>query len=314
MISADDTEFTLTLGSRRALVSSLGASLRRYYRGDGSTGDRDLIWPYSGRSGKRGAQGDVLVPFPGRIKNGRYSFNGQTHELERRDKDGPNAIHGFVRDQIWVVSSRSAAAVEFRYDLPRDAFVGYPYSLEVKMKYELTEQGLTCAFAIRNTGPTPAPVAAGFHPYFTAGTSGVDDVELLIPAAELVEFGPGYIPTGKIIPVAGLDQDYSHSKPVRSAKINHCYTGLKRDPDGMARALVRNPRTGEEITIWMDKSFPYIVVFTGDTIPAPDSRKSIAVEPMTCGSDAFNHPEWGSVRLDPGATMSGRFGISENEI
>jgi aldose 1-epimerase len=28
---------------------------------------------------------------------------------------------------------------------------------------------------------------------------------------------------------------------------------------------------------------------------------------MTCASDAFNHPEWGLKRLEPGETCSGRY-------
>ena len=32
---------------------------------------------------------------------------------------------------------------------------------------------------------------------------------------------------------------------------------------------------------WVDESYPYLMVFTGD--PLPDvARRSIAVEPMTC--------------------------------
>jgi aldose 1-epimerase len=59
----------------------------------------------------------------------------------------------------------------------------------------------------------------------------------------------------------------------------------------------------------MDRSFSSIVVYTGDAIvDAP--RRALAIEPMTCASDAFNHPEWGLKRLAPGDTFVGRFAVS----
>jgi aldose 1-epimerase len=59
----------------------------------------------------------------------------------------------------------------------------------------------------------------------------------------------------------------------------------------------------------MDRSFDAIVVYTGDAI-AEAPRRALAIEPMTCASDAFNYPEWGLKRLIPGATFSGRYGVS----
>lgn len=53
-------------------------------------------WGYSGGH-KIGSQGDVLMPFPGRIAYGRYSFAGRKFQLPCNDKEGPNAIHGFAR-------------------------------------------------------------------------------------------------------------------------------------------------------------------------------------------------------------------------
>ena len=38
----------------------------------------------------------MLIPFPGRITDGRYTFDGRSLQLECNDKEGPNAIHGFV--------------------------------------------------------------------------------------------------------------------------------------------------------------------------------------------------------------------------
>ena len=70
--------------------------MRRYFLVESDSRETDILWGYSGGSCKKGGQGDVLIPFPGRVAEGRYSFDGQALQLERNDKEGPNAIHGFV--------------------------------------------------------------------------------------------------------------------------------------------------------------------------------------------------------------------------
>ena len=57
----------------------------------------------------------------------------------------------------------------------------------------------------------------------------------------------------------------------------------------------------------MDESYRYLQLFTGD--PLPDvSRRSIAVEPMTCPPNAFRTGE-DLIRLEPGATATSVWGI-----
>jgi aldose 1-epimerase len=75
---------------------------------------------------------------------------------------------------------------------------------------------------------------------------------------------------------------------------------------GMARATLQHQASGRRIEVEMDRSFSAIVVYTGDAIvDAP--RRALAIEPMTCATDAFNHPEWGLKRLQPDETFTGRY-------
>jgi len=46
----------------------------------------------------------------------------------------------------------------------------------------------------------------------------------------------------------------------------------------------------------------------GDAI-ADAPRRALAIEPMTCATDAFNHPEWGLTRLLPDDTFAGRYRV-----
>ena len=151
------TEITLAFGEQRAVVSSLGASLRRYFHLGADGKELDVVWGYSGDSSKKGGQGDVLIPFPGRVRAGKYAWAGKSHQLPITDKEGPNAIHGFVRSRTWEIVPESAARfdqVTFRLKLDAAELKGsgYPFSLDTTLRYSLGENGLSCWFRITNAG------------------------------------------------------------------------------------------------------------------------------------------------------------------
>ncbi len=308
-MNSPESEITLTLDRQRAVVSNYGASLRRYFHLDGNNLQRDLLWGYTGRAGKKGGQGDVLIPFPGRIRAGQYQFGEKAQQLDCNDKEGPNAIHGFVRTALWAVDEQRPEAVEFSFELNAKAFRGYPFSLHIRLRYELTAAGLECRTSIRNTGSGPAPVGAGFHPYFTVGTSSVDEAELCLPATEVVEFAPDLLPTGQIVKVADTALDFQQPRRIGPLRLNHCFTGLARDSDGLARVHLRSPASQKGLTVWMDQTFAYVVLYTGDALAKTDARQALAIEPMTCATDAFNHSGWGTRTLAPGQSFTARFGV-----
>lgn len=303
-----DTELSLSFLNQRAVVSPWGASLRRYFVIDARGKELDIVWGYSGGSQKRGGQGDVLIPFPGRVADGRYSFDGQLFQLDCNDKEGPNAIHGFVRSVPWQVRDRQADRVtcEVQLDAKTYAAHGYPFSLDIAVTYELDTSGLSCGFVVKNVGDRAAPVGVGFHPYFTVGTSVIDDAEVRIPATGYLEFNEQLAPTGTILDVEDTSWDYRRFRKIERQRFNHCYVNLERDADGSATVTLRHGPSNHGIDIVMDSSFSAVVLYTGDAIPdAP--RAALAIEPMTCASDAFNHPEWGLKRLEPSETCSGRY-------
>jgi aldose 1-epimerase len=64
------------------------------------------------------------------------------------------------------------------------------------------------------------------------------------------------------------------------------------------------------VTLWVDGSYRYVMLFTGDGLPSV-SRRSLSVEPMTCAPNAFRSGE-GLVLLEPGETHTGTWGIEPN--
>lgn len=306
-----DTEISLVFETQRAVLSPWGASLRRYFLVDDHGGEIDIVWGYSGGAQKKGGQGDVLIPFPGRVAEGRYSFDGQALQLEQNDKEGPNAIHGFVRTLPWTMHQAGTNHVAFEVKLDAAAYGprGYPFSLAVRVTYSLDVQGLSCSFAVQNVGRQAAPVGVGFHPYFTVGTQVVDEAEVKIPAAGYLEFNERLAPTGRVMAAKGTEWDYRDFRLIGDRRFNHCYIELERDLTGMATASLRHRESGRVIDVVMDAAFSAIVVYTGDAITGAP-RRALAIEPMTCATDALNHPEWGLKRLLPAETFTGRYTVS----
>lgn len=296
----DETEIELRSGDWSATVSTYGASLRGVtWRG------LPVVTGYRGAEAKQGGQGDVLIPFPGRVRDGRYAWDGASYELPLTDKDGPNAIHGFVRRLSWTADIVSDHAATFGLEF--DGAKGYPFPLRLALRYELSPAGLAVELTITNTGVVDAPVGAGFHPYFTVGSAQVDGDTLELPFSEVLEF-ERLLPTGHRSGVEGGALDFQAPRVIGETRFNHCFAAPTRDPDGYAR--VRLAGNGRVVTVWMDATFNYVVLFTGDALPPGVARGSLAIEPMTCGSDALNHPSWGLLRLAPSGTHRSRWGVT----
>jgi aldose 1-epimerase len=162
------------------------------------------------------------------------------------------------------------------------------------------------AVTASNEGAETCPYGAGAHPYLTAGTATVDSLLLRAPARTVLESDDRGIPIGKAT-VEGTEFDFRSERAVAGTVLDHCFTDLARDREGIARVELRNPEGGG-LTLWVDENHPYLMLFTGD--PLPDvARRSLAVEPMTCPPNAFRTGE-SLVRLEPGGSFSGTWGIS----
>jgi aldose 1-epimerase len=310
MPEPQDTEIVLRHADLRLRVSPYGASLRGMWRETADGTAVDIVTGYSGANNKAGGQGDVLIPFPGRVAGGRYNFGGRSYQMPTNDKDGPNAIHGFLRTVVWNITGQTESEISFTTPLHADAAPGYPFSLRAAVTYALGDAGLTCRFTVTNTGNEPAPVAAGFHPYFTVGSEHIDGDTLRLPFASVLEF-ENLIPTGCVLPVDGTPLDFRAPRQIGAVALNHCFLHPTRDPDGLARVTLSAPEgDGRAVTVWMDRAFDYVVVYSGDPMPETHRRRALAIEPMTGASDAFNHPDWGLATLAPGATLTGTWGVT----
>jgi aldose 1-epimerase len=254
-----------------------------------------------------GGRGQLLLPWPNRIRDGRYRFGGSEHQTPLSEPEQGNAIHGLVRWANWSMTQSDPSRAVASYLLHPQ--IGYPFTLALEVVYALSGTGLRVAITASNLGSEPLPYGAGQHPYFTVGTDFVDEAILRVPCGSVLEADDRGIPTGRTLEVAGGSFDYREPRRIGSTVIDTCYAGLERDRDGQGRVRLEHPGGKPSVTVWMDEEFDFVMVFTGDTLEPDRRRRGVAIEPMTCAPDAFR-TETGLRVIAPGERATAVWGVT----
>jgi aldose 1-epimerase len=135
----------------------------------------------------------------------------------------------------------------------------------------------------------------------------VDGLLLRLPATERYVTNEKMIPTGKT-PVAGTEVDFTTLRPIGNLHLDTGFTGIIRDDDGRARAQLTDGGD-RHVQLWFDQPFDYLTVYTGDTLhDTAARRRGLAMEPMTCATNAFNSGD-GLTVLEPGQRSEAAWGI-----
>jgi len=299
VIAPSGEQIEIAHGEQRAVIVEVGGGLRTY-----STARRELLDGYGIDEMSTSGRGQVLIPWPNRIQDGSYTFDGEHHQLPINDIDEQDAIHGLVRWAAWTVAERERHRVVMEHVLhPRP---GYPFSLALAIEYRLSDDGLRVQTTATNAGPSSCPFGSGAHPYLTVGTPTVDPVVLRAPGRTMLRSDERGIPVG-VTPGEDTEYDFRRPKPIGATKLDNAFTDLERDDDGLARVQLRDARAGSSLTLWVDESYQYLMLFTGD--PLPDvGRRSLAVEPMTCPPNAFRTSA-ALIRLEPDRPFTTSWGI-----
>jgi aldose 1-epimerase len=136
-----------------------------------------------------------------------------------------------------------------------------------------------------NIGTKRCPYGSGAHPYLTLGTPTVDHLILRVTRADVLQSDERGMPTDAEA-VANTEYDFRMPRRIGSTTLDHAFTHLERGEDGLARVELRDPEYGTQVSLRVDESYPYLMLFSGD--PLPDvRRRSLAIEPMTCPPNAF---------------------------
>ncbi|GIX06462.1 MAG: aldose 1-epimerase [Candidatus Poribacteria bacterium] len=250
----------------------------------------------------------VLFPFPNRIRQGRWSWQGRTYQFEDTSAGG-NHIHGLVYYRPWEVAVHrstpdgATASFSFRSTDHEDIGRQYPFPFELLLSCTLHEGALQLDFSATNVGEAPMPMGYGLHPYFSApigSETAPEDCRIVVPAEAYWEL-EDFLPTGKVLPVSGK-YDLRGGRPLAGLRFDDVFTQVLLDPDGRWRCRIEDEGIGLRTVVEAESIFREIVVYT------PPGRRAICFEPYTCPTDAPNLAarglDVGLIVLEPEETFS----------
>lgn len=159
-----------------------------------------------------------MVPWAGRIADGRFSFAGRQHRLPRNLP--PHAAHGVGLTSAWeVVDDRTIGL---------DLGPPWPFGGRAEQTFDLQPEHLTMTLTVE--AERNMPVMVGWHPWFNRflGRPEGPPVEASLDVApgSMYELDERAIPTGRLVPPPPGPWD-------------NCFTGLTGDPVLTWPGLVR---------------------------------------------------------------------------
>jgi aldose 1-epimerase len=291
------TQWQLRSGAFEAVVVEVGGGLRSL-----TVDGVEIVDGYAEDELVPGGAGQVLAPWPNRIRDGKYSYDGAEHQLAIDEPALHNAIHGLVRWLPWSAADQSPEAVTLTCTLP--ATPGYPWTLALSTQWSLDADGLTVRHSATNLSGGPAPFGLGVHPYFQLPGTSVDATVVGVPGRSRLLVDGRLLPIGAA-KVTGGEYDFTTPRRIGEQALDTAFGDV---PAGGSAVTLSTVDGSASIEIWADGEFHWWQLFTGETLPAPRYRRSIAVEPMTCPPDAF-HSGRDLITLKPGQAWSGSWGV-----
>lgn len=131
-----------------------------------------------------------MVPWAGRIRRGRFTFEGRDIELPINLP--PHAIHGTTHVRPWEPVGEG----RLRCDLGPD----WPWSGSVEQRVELDPHSLTVVLEV-SAHRAPMPVTVGWHPWLRRSVGG-QPAALHLPAERMWRRDDEGIPDGSLVPPA----------------------------------------------------------------------------------------------------------------
>ena len=232
-----------------------------------------------------------LIPFSNRIAWGRFSFGGESFQLDRNFGDHPHTIHGNAWQRAWEVARSDLAEAELvlHHDPAADSGSHWPYRYTATLHYGLMPDGLVVTIGFTNTDSRAQPVGLGLHPYQPR----TPQTAIALRAGSVWHTGADSLPDARL-PVTG-HWSFDPGQVITPPPLDHCYA------DWAGRAEITRPEHGLRLVITADDIFRFAVVYT------PEGKPYFAVEPASNMTDAVNHmdtvPDHGLRVLPPGGIL-----------
>ena len=292
-----------------AIAPELGSNMFRF-----RVGEHDLLYCEPDLLKQKAFTGNfVLWPFPNRMREKKYSYQGKSYSLAGLKRPAGNdvLIHGLVFDRQWhyemPVFGPDFASVRTYVEITPESpfYQGYPFDSRLALTYVLTKNGVTVSYEVWNKSFQDMPFGFALHPYFSM-LPGKYDTLVSIPANTVMEANDELLPTGRLLDVRGIMYamfDLRQPVPVGNLKLDHVYTDLHKDES----AVIEYRKQAMRLRISASEESTHMVIYTP---PAEDSP-FFCLENQTCSTDAINLYQQGLkemahlLEVHPGETRTG---------
>ncbi|GHD47888.1 galactose mutarotase [Mycetocola manganoxydans] len=282
-------------GTVEATITQVAAGIRRL-RVHGV----DIMPPYDESRPRPLGSGMILVPWPNRVRDGRWMLDGSQQQLALTEPAKNNASHGLLRFSPYSVGASTGSTL--RLEATVFPQTGYPFLLDTAVTYRLVDTGIEVTHTITNGSDAAAPVAIGAHPFFTIGDVAPEELTVRVNVTTRFESDDRSLPIGEV-PVDGR-YDLRGGVRLGDLELDTGFGGAVMH-DGISEHSIAAP-DGRRVTVWGDDNFAYWQVFTTELYPG--QSKAVAIEPMTAPADALNSGT-GLRWLAPGATWEASWGV-----
>ncbi|MBV7364038.1 hypothetical protein KRX54_06335 [Actinomycetaceae bacterium TAE3-ERU4] len=236
-----------------------------------------------------GYRSAILAPWSNRIADAKFKFAGIEYDLGEREPGIRDALHGLVAFNLFEVLELSDARIELMTVVEPSS--SYPFNLEVRVSYEINDDGLLFALKVINRGDTGAPVGLGWHPYFAHHGSW----KITLPECRDVSLDDNLIPREGSA-AFGLEKRLRELSNLRDWDLP--YTDLSA-PYALLETAAYRLRMETNLSL-NQPGVGVFHVYSGDYLKLR-RYESVALEPCEFVTDAFNRSEClGDIYLEPG--------------
>ncbi|MCZ2485735.1 hypothetical protein [Aquirufa antheringensis] len=237
----------------------------------------------------------LLTPWVNRVRNGNYSFKGKNYQLPINEPALGNAIHGLLARVPFTLVQKTESSVTLEHAY-QGAEPNYPFPFTFRYTYTLAEEGgLEITFMAQNTGSTSMPFACGWHPYFSFPDTKAADLS--------IKFHPTsrFLSDSQMIPLKEENLQGKSEFVFSQEKVDHVFRLEPREKH--VTEFIDHKHQRSLFLTQSSVQFPFLVVFQ------PEGYNSVAIEPMTANTDAFNTGD-GLIELAPSEAFSGQIRLS----
>lgn len=205
----------------------------------------------------------LLFPFPNRLKDGAFTFENKAYSLPLNEPEHQNAIHGLIFNKYFKTISFNHQSLTLIFQHLNSQ--GFPFPFDFSITYSLSKKSIEIEARVLNTGNSNFPFGIGWHPYFITKSS--DNPSIYFNSDRKYEVNEALIPfkAEKV-----TDPSYDLANVMVDNAFQLTDKNIKFSTD-----------TYQLKMIVPDKN--YLQLYT------PPNRNSVAIEPMSCISNAFNN-------------------------